>query len=77
MREKCPNMELFLVRIQSEYGKIRTRKNSVFGHFSGSVVFVKRFSVGVWLGSEHVSAPIFQYHLLMEEYTKRKKLHFL
>ena len=24
------------LRIQSEYGKIRTRKNSVFGHFSQS-----------------------------------------
>ena len=24
------------LRIQSEYGKIRTRKNSVFGHFSHS-----------------------------------------
>ena len=29
---------LFL-RIQSEYGKIRTTKNSVFGHFSHSAVF--------------------------------------
>ena len=38
LREKCPNTELFLVRIQSEYRKIRTRKDSVFGHFvrSGS-----------------------------------------
>ena len=35
LREKCPNIEFSLVRIQSEYGKIRTRKNSVFGHFSG------------------------------------------
>ena len=44
--EKCPNTELFLVHIflyldliririfQSEYRKIWTRKNSVFGHFS-------------------------------------------
>ena len=29
-------MELFVVRIQSECGKIRTRNNSVFGHFSRS-----------------------------------------
>ena len=41
MREKCPNTELFLVRIfglriQSECRKIRTRNNSVFGHFSRS-----------------------------------------
>ena len=31
LREKCPNTEFFLVRIQSKYGKIRTRKNSLFG----------------------------------------------
>ena len=34
--EICPNTEFFLVRIQSDCGKIRTRKNSVFGHFSRS-----------------------------------------
>ena len=39
LREKCPNMELFLVRIQSEYRKIWTRNNSVFGHFSYSEGF--------------------------------------
>ena len=33
LREKCPNTEFFLVRIQSECEKIRTWKNSVFGHF--------------------------------------------
>ena len=48
--ENCPNTELFLVRIflysdsvnlriQSEYRKIRTRNNSVFGHFSRSEWF--------------------------------------
>ena len=40
LREKCPNTEFFQVFIlltQSEYRKIRTRKNSVFGHFSRSV----------------------------------------
>ena len=49
LRKMCPNTELFLVhiflyleiysvnfRIQSEYRKIRTRNNSVFGHFSRS-----------------------------------------
>ena len=50
LREKCPNTELFLVRIflysdlirrfnlriQSKYRKIRTRNYSVFGHFSRS-----------------------------------------
>ena len=34
--EKCPNTEFFLVRIfffRTEYRKIQTRNNSVFGHF--------------------------------------------
>ena len=34
--EKCPNMELFLVRIHSEYRKIWTKNNSIFGRFSRS-----------------------------------------
>ena len=38
--EKCPNTEFFLVPIQSECGKIRTRINSVFEYFSRNVVFV-------------------------------------
>ena len=29
------------LRIQSEYGKIRTRKNSVFGHFSRSARIIR------------------------------------
>ena len=33
LREKCPNTESFLVRTQSECGKIRARNYSVFGHF--------------------------------------------
>ena len=32
MREKCPNTEFFLVRIQETMGQ----KNPVFGHFSRS-----------------------------------------
>ena len=39
LREKCLNTEFFLVRIQSEYRKIRTRKSPVFGHFSRSEDF--------------------------------------
>ena len=38
--KRCPNTEFFLIRIshiQSKYGKIRTRKNSIFGHFLHSV----------------------------------------
>ena len=35
------NMEIYGVnlRIESKYGKIRTRKNSVFGQFLGTVTF--------------------------------------
>ena len=44
LREKCPNTEFFLVRSISPYsaecGKIRTRKNSAFGHFSRSVCVI-------------------------------------
>ena len=56
LREKCPNTEFFVVRIfphsdwvrrDTEYpskcGEIRTRKNSVFGHFSRSVSLVGFF----------------------------------
>ena len=32
LRGKCPNTEFFLVRIQPNRGKIRNRKNSIFGH---------------------------------------------
>ena len=36
------NTEIYSVnlRIQFEYGKIRTRRNTVFGHFSGSVKYI-------------------------------------
>ena len=40
LREKCPNTEFFLVRIQSKCGKIFTRKNVIFGHFPPSVKFL-------------------------------------
>ena len=39
LREKCPYTELFwsvFSCIRTEYRKIRTRNNSVFGHFSRS-----------------------------------------
>ena len=41
------NMEKCAVslRIQSEYGKIRTRKNCVFGHFSRSALFFKQWDL--------------------------------
>ena len=36
LREKCPNTEVFLVRIFPHSDSIQTRKNSVFGDFSRS-----------------------------------------
>ena len=40
LREKCPNTEFFLVHIfRAEYGKIGTRKNSLFEHISHSERF--------------------------------------
>ena len=41
--EKYPNTELFLVRIQSVCGKIRTRNNLVFGHFSRSDILANLY----------------------------------
>ena len=32
LETKCPNKEFFLARIQSKYGKLRTRNYFVFGH---------------------------------------------
>ena len=50
LREKCLNTGFFLVcifwseyRSQFECGKIRTRKNFVFGHFSRSVSYVELY----------------------------------
>ena len=34
LREKCPNTELFLVRIFRARAEYRAKKNSVLGHFS-------------------------------------------
>ena len=44
LREKCPNTEFILVRIFPHSDWIRTRKNSVFGHFSRSVCYVQCIS---------------------------------
>ena len=76
-REKCSNTEFFLVvfsrirteygvnlRIQSECGKMRTRKNSVFGHFSRIVsqVTVNRCSVKYF--SRKIFTKLFKKQLL-------------
>ena len=38
------------LRIQSEYGKIRTRKNSVFGHFPYSELIIINNRIKIFLG---------------------------
>ena len=59
LREKSPNTEFFplrifphsnwirrvSLRIQSQYAKTRTRKNSVFEHFSRSELIAKTYSM--------------------------------
>ena len=63
--EKCPNTEFFLVcifphsgwirrftvnlRIQPEYGKIRTRKNSISGQFSSSDIIRDRLQISLMI----------------------------
>ena len=67
LREKCPNADIFLVlkygnliyslnlRIQPEYWKIQTRKNSVFRHFSAVVYRRKRNNKAVHSGYDEGS----------------------
>ena len=55
---KCPNTELFLVRIQSEHGKIRTRNNSVFGHFSRSGSNIVEVTSSVKLLEIHIDTSL-------------------
>ena len=40
--QECPDTEFFVVRIQPEYRKIPTRKNSVFGQFLCNVYISKQ-----------------------------------
>ena len=54
LREKCPNTEFFLVHIfhiQSECREIRTRRNSVYGHFSRSV--------GIYISQDKTKSILF------------------
>ena len=44
--EKCPNTEFFLVRIFPHLDWTRTRKNSIFGHFSRSDSFMHYRTAG-------------------------------
>ena len=56
MREKCPNIRV------SEYKKIRTRKNSVFGHFSRSGV---KFGGGSSNTKFTPKSEVFNYKILL------------
>ena len=61
------NKEIYEVnlRIQSEYSKIRTRINSVFGHFSrsGFAKYVGKVSVLIFLFLEFAWASIVQLYM--------------
>ena len=46
------------LRIQSEYEKIRTRKNSVFGHFSYWDILAKSSILNIWQGPTYASAYV-------------------
>ena len=59
------NTEIYSLnlRIQSEYRKIRTRNNSVFGHFSRSVNFgISSFHYLTFLRKEKKMAILFHIH---------------
>ena len=95
LREMCPNTKLFLVCnflysgsyfpvfscIQSEYRKIRTRNNSVFGHFSRSVryfekSFFEKFPNFLGSASERFF-PVLRKLLMQVKYLHENLLHFL
>ena len=66
LREKCPNTEFFLSHIRTEYGeygKIRTRKDSVFGHFSGSVILKDSSPPTVHAVNIHIFSLVHQLRL--------------
>ena len=56
------NTEIYFVniRIQSEFGKIRTRDNSVFGHFSRRAIFTKSSIIDIWQTFNHASEAVTQ-----------------
>ena len=56
------NTDIYFVniRIQSEFGKIRTRENSVFGHFSRRAIFTKSSIIDVWQISNRASEVVTQ-----------------
>ena len=60
-KSKSSRSQLYSVNpgIQSEYWKIRTRKNSVFGHFSRSARFEKIFHDTAYVNSESVPSGKF------------------
>ena len=68
------------IRIQSEYGKIRTRNNSVFGHFSHSVVLIKSTKLVAKLASQaqvFVLSPLCMLCIKVHEITHKMWLYVL
>ena len=54
LRGKCPNTEFFLIGIFLYSNWIRTRKNSVFGHFSRSGSYCQMFFIHLSCNKENI-----------------------
>ena len=66
LREKCPNTKFSVLScIQSEYRKMQTRKNSIFGHFSRSE---RRMVI-------HIKLPFCLRKLIMFTTDQSQKVH--
>ena len=80
LRGKCPNTKLFLVRIflyQSEYRKIRTRNNSVLGHFSRSDIDIKITTKKLNLQSHITLISAVQLETKQIQKTQKEKLRII
>ena len=87
LREKCPNRSYFWTAfsctwpeyrntgIQSEYRKIRTRNNSVFGHFSR----IKKsclsllITILVFLSEKYIALPAAQWSSFNKERERQRQ----
>ena len=68
------------IHIQSEYRKIRTRNNSVFGHFSHSVVLIKPTKLVAKLASQaqvFVLSPLCMLCIKVHKITHKMWLYVL
>ena len=80
------NTEIYEVnlRIQSEYRKLRTRRNSVFGHFSRivnhpcrSVISIKLLCNFIEIALQYGCSPVNLLHIFRTPFTKNKSERLL